>query len=106
MFYWCHSGHVASGICLYCRFDEYIDPLKVYLLKYRESESEKVSISKGEGSDKNALMAPGSEGLQGHPGMHGMQSMQGMQGGMQGMQGMQHGNYGEGMAGAMYMPQR
>lgn len=36
-------------------FDDYIEPLKLYLLKYRETESEKISLSKVD-TDKNGYI--------------------------------------------------
>ena len=60
-------------------FEDYVEPLKVYLHKYRELEGEKASMSKG------GEQSGGKEGTQGS-----MLSMGGMQGGMNGMNGSMH----------------
>lgn len=59
-------------------FEDYVEPLKVYLHKYRELEGEKASMS------KTGEQSGGKEGTQG-----GMLPM-GMQGGMNGMNGSMH----------------
>jgi histone H3/H4 len=61
-------------------FEDYVEPLKVYLHKYRELEGEKASMAKG--GDQSG----GKENLQG-----GMGSMT-MPGGMNGMNGTMSGN--------------
>ena len=76
-----------------CRFDDYIEPLKVYLLNFREVESEKVAGSRG-GDEKLTNSIAGPTGMTGHPGMD-----------MAGMHGIPAG-YGEAMGNAIYMHQR
>jgi len=62
-------------------FDDYIDPLRVYLLRYRESESEKGTMGKSDSAEKgHPMMAGGVSGLQSMPSLasgihHSMQPM-------------------------------
>lgn len=76
-------------------FEDYVEPLKVYLHKYRELEGEKASMAKG--GDQQG----GKETSQG-----GMGSM-GMAGGMNGMNGTMNGNmHGHGIPVSMQMMQQ
>ena len=75
------------------RFDDYLEPLKIYLLKFREVESDKVGGSRGEdGKLTNPIVGPTI--MPGHPDM-GMAGIHGLPGG-----------YGEAMGNTMYMHQR
>lgn len=85
-------------------FEDYVEPLKVYLHKYRELEGEKASMAKG--GDQSS----GKEGNQGgHSSMSvGMQGgMNGMNGTMSGMNGSVNGNmHPQGIPASMQMMQQ
>ncbi|XP_024384928.1 nuclear transcription factor Y subunit B-3 [Physcomitrium patens] len=76
-------------------FEDYVEPLKVYLHKYRELEGEKASTAKG--GDQQG----GKEGSQG------VMGSMGMSGGMNGMNGTMNGNmHGHGIPVSMQMLQQ